>query len=216
MKRILICIAVAACSGSSNYASHDTTAAGEVSTGTAMVRGTVSAVSATKLTVTTDTGAVSVQLAAPVQVFDRRPNTLASVKPSSFIGVTTVKQPDGSERATEIHIFPEALRGLGEGSRMMAPNANANRMTNGSVSSAKPAGGGSSRMSNGNVASTNGSTIVVQYAGGSTTVTVPPTATVTEIVPVQKSLAAGDRITVLATKQSDGSLTSNRVMIAGK
>jgi hypothetical protein len=37
----------------------------------------------------------------------------------SFVGVTSVPQPDGAQRATEIHIFPEELRGTGEGSYLM-------------------------------------------------------------------------------------------------
>src|SRR5213075_1177497 len=97
-----------------------------------------------------------------VTVYDRSASTLANVKDNTFIGVTTVKQPDGSERATEIHIFPEELRGLGEGSRMMTPatsGGGGNRMTNGNVSA--------SRMSNGTVAGANGSTLAVQFAGGS-------------------------------------------------
>ncbi len=49
------------------------------------------------------------------------------------MGVTSVKQADGTELATEIHIFPEELRGLGEGSYMMNLTAGGdnNRMTNG-------------------------------------------------------------------------------------
>ena len=68
--------------------------------------------------------------------------------------MTTVKQADGTEQATEIHIFPEELRGLGEGSRMMTPAANGdgNRMTNGNASVSRTTNGGApqSRMSNGN------------------------------------------------------------------
>jgi hypothetical protein len=59
-------------------------------------------------------------MAQPFHVYTRAPSDLSKVTEKSFIGVTTLKQPDGSERATEIHVFPEELRGLGEGSRMMA------------------------------------------------------------------------------------------------
>jgi len=93
-------------------------------------------------------------------VYDREPGKLADVKDNSFVGITTVKQPDGSEKATEIHIFPEELRGMGEGSRMMAQNPAGGRMTNGAVSSSRMTNGAAtqSRMSNGSVASANGST----------------------------------------------------------
>jgi hypothetical protein len=187
-----------------------------------MVRGTVATVSESELGVNTDSGVVTVRLTPPVQVYDRQPSSLANVKENSFIGVTTVKQPDGSERATEIHIFPDALRGVGEGSRMMTRETTAgsggSRMTNGNVSGSRMTNGTAqpARMSNGSVASTTGSTLVVQYAGGSTKVTVPPNTPVTEIKLVTKSVAVGDRVVVVATKRGDGSLVSSRVMLAGK
>lgn len=131
-----------------------------------------------------------------------------------------MKQPDGSERATEIHVFPEELRGVGEGSRMMAPNtsAAASRMTNGSVSASRMTNGAvsQSRMSNGSVTSTSGSTLVVQYAGGSQNVTVPPNTPVTELKLASKAVAAGDQVAVLAKKAPDGSLTSNKAISTAK
>ena len=86
-----------------------------------MLRGTVVSVSANQLVLKSDTGTVAVALTQPFHFYVRASSDLSHVKQSSFIGVTTVKQADGSERATEIHVFPEELRGVGEGSRMMAP-----------------------------------------------------------------------------------------------
>src|SRR5438046_2135663 len=83
-----------------------------------------------------DTGLVTVKVTQPFHVYAREPSNMSRVKESAFVGVTSVKQPDGTERATEIHVFPEELRGLGEGSRMMPPDtsATARRMTNGQIS----------------------------------------------------------------------------------
>jgi hypothetical protein len=149
-------------------------------------------------------------------LYTRGPSDLSHVKESTFIGVTTVKQPDGSERATEIHVFPEELRGLGEGSRMMAENRAAapSRMTNGNVSASRMTNGTASpsRMSNGSVSSTNGSSLVVQYAGGSQNVTVPPNTPVTELKLSSKNVAVGDQLAVMATKAPDGSLTSDKAV----
>ena len=185
-----------------------------------MLRGSVVSASATQIVLKSDTGAVTVAVAQPLQVYTRAASDLAHVKENSFIGVTTVKQADGSERATEIHIFPEELRGLGEGSRMMAPNttAAASRMTNGNVSASRMTNGtaSQSRMSNGNVSSTNGSTLVVQYAGGSQNVTVPPRTPVTELKPSSKALAVGDQVAVLAKKAPDGSLTADKAISTAK
>ena len=185
-----------------------------------MLRGTVASVSANQLVLKSDTGNVTVTVVQPFHLYVRAPSDLSKVKESSFIGVTTVKQPDGSERATEIHVFPEELRGVGEGSRMMQPdqNAAASRMTNGNVSASRMTNGAvsQSRMSNGSVSSTSGSSLVVQYAGGSQNVTVPPNTPVTELKLASKPIAAGDQVAVLATKAPDGSLTSDKAISTAK
>ena len=185
-----------------------------------MLRGTVTSVSANQLVLKSDTGAVTVALTQPFHLYVRAPSDLSHVKESSFIGVTTVKQPDGSERATEIHVFPEELRGVGEGSRMMAPQASAaaSRMTNGNVSASRMTNGtaSQSRMSNGNVSSTNGSNLVVQYAGGSQNVTVPPNTPVTELKLASKHLAVADQVAVMAKKAPDGSLTADKAISTAK
>lgn len=185
-----------------------------------LLRGTVTSVSANKLVLKSDTGAVTVGLVQPFHLYSRAPSDLSHVKESSFIGVTTVKQADGSERATEIHVFPEELRGLGEGSRMMAPDTSRgpSRMTNGNVSASRMTNGtaSQSRMSNGSVGSTNGSSLVVQYAGGSQNVTVPPNTPVTELKLVSKNLAVGDQVAVMAKKAADGSLTADKAVSTAK
>jgi hypothetical protein len=203
-----------------------------------LVRGAVTSLTPNQVVVKTDSASVTVAITPPLQVYSRGPGDLAHVAQNAFIGVTTEKQPDGAEKATEIHIFPEQLRGLGEGSRMMTPPSNgsaASRMTNGSVSTgatpsssapgsrmtngsvasaSSSSASGNAKMSNGQVASTNSSTMVVQYAGGSTTVTVPPNVTVTEIKAATRPLAVGDAVVIVATKGSDGSLTSNKALLA--
>jgi hypothetical protein len=210
-----------ACNRESGSANSDTTAAQGATAAAdsaANVRGTVANVSATAITIKTDTGNVTIKITPPFQVYDREPGKLADVKDNSFIGVTTVKQADGSEQATEIHIFPEELRGMGEGSRMMARNPAGGRMTNGAVSGSRMTNGAASqsRMSNGSVASANGSTYVVQYAGGSQTVKVPSKTPVTEIKSTSKTLAPGDHVVILAKRSADGSLVADKGLLAGK
>jgi hypothetical protein len=205
-----------------------------------MLRGTVVSVSANKLVLKSDTGVATVVMVQPFRLYTRVPADLSKVTENSFIGVTTVKQPDGSERATEIHVFPEELRGVGEGSRMMTTatsasgsrmtngNVSASRMTNGNVSASRMTNGNvsasrmtngtasQSRMSNGNVSSTNGSSLVVQYAGGSQNVIVPPNTPVTEFKIASRDLAAGDQVAVLAKKAPDGSLTASQALSTAK
>jgi hypothetical protein len=217
-------IIVAACNRGSESGNSDTASAVQAAAGgdsAVTVRGTVSSVSPTEVVVAAPTGNVTVKLAQPFQVYDREPATVADVKDNVFIGVTTVNQPDGSERATEIHIFPEELRGMGAGSRMMTqtpgPGAG-NRMTNGAVSNSRMTNGTAapSRMSNGNVSGANGSTLEVQFPGGSQKVSVPPNTRVTELKATSKALSAGDQAVILARKNADGTLSANRALLAGK
>jgi hypothetical protein len=193
------------------------------STGSVMLRGTVVSVSGNDVTLKSDSGQTTAfRMTQPFHMYARVPGTLADVKQSSFVGVTSVKQPDGTERATEVHVFPEELRGVGEGSRMMTPpaaNATASRMTNGNVQASRMTNGavsGPSRMSNGNVASTNGSSLEVQYAGGSQTIVVPPNTPVTELKLSDKQLAPGDKVAVMAKKNADGSLTADKAISTSK
>lgn len=174
------------------------------------VRGTIAVISDTSVTVTTRTGAQQVHIVAPLHVYTRTTSDLSHVTPNTFVGITSVKQPDGSERATEIHIFPDELRGVGEGSRMMQPTAGRGnaRMTNGAVAQ--------SRMTNGSVTTKGATRYTVQYAGGAQTIEVPAGVTVTAIVPVQTKPAVGDSVIVLARSGADGKLSASGIMMSGK
>jgi hypothetical protein len=183
------------------------------------VHGSLASVSDSAITVKTATGDVRIVVQQPLHVFSRASATLSDVKPSSFVGVTSVAQPDGSERATEIHIFPEELRGTGEGSYLMTPKGGADSskqkstMTNGTVSAA-PKAGGSPRMTNGTIASQNTGKITVSYRGGSQTITVPPNVLVTTLAPVSTKLASGTRVVVLGLKQPDGTMKASNLVVA--
>ena len=183
------------------------------------VRGTLANVSDSVLTVTTADGDVRITVQQPLHVFSRASSKLSSVTPSSFVGVTSVAQPDGSQRATEIHIFPEELRGTGEGSYLMTPKGGADSskqkstMTNGTVSAA-PKSGGPPRMTNGTIASQGTGTITVNYRGGSQTITVPPNVTVTTLAPASTKLAKGTRVVVLGLKQPDGTMKASNLVVA--
>jgi hypothetical protein len=194
-----------------------------------IVRGTIKDVSDRLVTLTTPTGDVRVALTAPVKVYSRAPADLSHVSDHVFIGVTSVPQADGTQRATEIHIFPEELRGLGEGSRPMAApsGGSGGTMTNGSVSASRMTNG-SATMTNGSATMTNGAasmknganggagrTMTVAYDGGSQTITVPPNVSVTEIVATSTKLAPGVSVVIPATKRPDGTLSTSRVMLAG-
>jgi hypothetical protein len=187
--------------------------------GTTPVRGVVASVTGDELTVNSQAGVVKMHLGNPLTVYTRTSSDLAHVTSKSFVGVTSVKQPDGSERATEIHLFPEALRGVGEGSYMMKPDQtkspSPSRMTNGTVTGSGTAKDTTpkSRMTNGTVSSQSGaSTLSIEYGGGTQTIVVPPDVSVTALAPTADKLKPGDNVVALAKKQSDGSLTTTDVI----
>jgi hypothetical protein len=185
------------------------------------VRGTVASVTDSMLTVSSDTGTVKVAVAAPLELYSRVPAKLSDVKENSFVGVTSVAQPDGSQRATEIHIFPDQLRGTGEGSYLMNQQAGASAgskstMTNGTVKGSQMNNGnaGAPRMTNGTISGQPGGTLTVQYTGGTQTIIVPPNVSVTAIAPTQTKLTQGSKVIVLAKKQPDGTLKASAAMLA--
>jgi hypothetical protein len=214
---------MSASTSASTTASSGTTASADSSappTDITPVRGTLASVSDSAITVTTSAGDVHIVVQPPLHVFGRASAKLSSVTPSSFVGVTSVAQPDGSQRATEIHIFPEELRGTGEGSYLMTPKGGADSshqkkstMTNGTVSGA-PKAGGPPRMTNGTIASQNTGTITVNYRGGSQTITVPSNVSVTALAPVSTKLSTGTKVVVLGKKQADGTMKASSLVVA--
>ena len=97
------------------------------------VRATIDAVDANSVSLTTRTGdKVTVVLTADTGVSALVPIKLEDIKPGSFIGTAAMPQADGTQRALEVHVFPESMRGTGEGFRPfdLQPQST---MTNGTV-----------------------------------------------------------------------------------
>jgi hypothetical protein len=163
------------------------------------VRATLENVSAPMLTAKARDGAeMKIKLAdnAPVNEVVKIP--LSDIKQNSFIAVTAMPQPDGSQKATAIIIFPEAMRGVGEGHRPwdFVPSST---MTNATVDNT--------------VTSVDGEKIVVKYKDGDKTILVTPT---TEIATYVKKSAAdlkpGQKIFIAAAKKdADGTLLAPNV-----
>jgi hypothetical protein len=226
-------LSLAACSrqdgsqGDTTAAHSTASAAASSASAITPVRGTITSVSDTGVTVRSASGTQQIHLVAPLRVYTRQPSDLAHVTPNAFVGITSVAQPDGTQRATEIHIFPEELRGTGEGSRIMEQTAGtgdrstmtngsvaASRMTNGSVADSASASG--SRMTNGSVAGKSGGrTYTIDYQGGSQRIEIPAGVTVTAIAPTEAKPAAGAGVVVLARTGPDGRLSTSAIMLTG-
>lgn len=99
--------------------------------------------------------------------------TLADLGAGKFVGCTAVKRADNLLHATECHIFPESMRGLGEGHNPMGPPNTT--MTNGNVAT----------IADGKVTSAagaaSGTTLNVTYKGGQQTILVGPDTSITKI-----------------------------------
>ena len=180
------------------------------------VLGKVQSFTGSSLDVATPSGVVHVTVTQPLATYKQIPSDLSHVASTSYIGVASVQQADGTELAKQVIIFPKELRGAAEGSVLLdAPGATTytgattyNRMTNGSVS--RPAVS-HSRMTNGTVQKGASSTLVVRYQDGSQTISLPAGVPVTLVAKTTGTLGAGDTIYAPTEKLPDGTLTMNKI-----
>jgi hypothetical protein len=164
------------------------------------IRGTVERIDGQNLTVKTANGQnMPVKLADNYVVMGITRASLADIGSGKFIGTTTVGERDGALVALEVHIFPENMRGTGEGHYDWDLRP-ASKMTNANV--ANVTNMGKDRV------------LTVQYKGGEKQVLVPETATVVAFKPAERSeLKAGAPVFVVAQRQAEGSLTAARVNV---
>lgn len=163
------------------------------------VRATIESVSGQTLSVKSRDGAVmKVELVPNAPVNQVVKASLSDIKKGDYIAVTAMPQPDGSQKASTILIFPAAMRGVGEGSRPwdFTPGST---MTNATVAD--------------EVTGVSGETVNVTYKGGQQKVAVSPA---TEIVEYKKAsaadLKAGEKIFVAGAKKlPDGTLQAPNV-----
>jgi hypothetical protein len=174
------------------------------------VLGKIQSVTSTSLDVATPSGVVHVVIKQPLATYKQIPSDLSHVTPSSYVGVPSVQQADGTQLAQQVIIFPKELQGAAEGSVLTdAPGATTHsRMTNGSVS--KPAAS-PSRMTNGSVEKGGGSTLVVRYQDGSQKISLPAGVPVTLVAKTSVTLGVGDTIYAATEKLPDGKLTTDKV-----
>ena len=169
----------------------------------ARVRGTVEKLDGLVMTVKTGDGkTVNVKLADNYTVVGVSRAKIADIGAGKFIGTTTLGERNGSLVALEVHIFPEAMRGVGEGHYAwdLKPES---KMTNGNVADVKAVG--------------KDHMLTVQYKGGEQKVLVPTNAKVVLFGPGERSeLKKGAHIFCVAQRAPDGSLTAARVNVGVK
>src|SRR2546430_15015406 len=107
---------------------------------TLRVRGAIERVDGNALTLKSADGAeLKLTLTDNAMIVAVVKASMADIKEGTFLGSAAMPQADGTQKALEVHIFPEPMRGTGEGHRPYAPVPNST-MTNGSASGAPVAG----------------------------------------------------------------------------
>jgi len=167
------------------------------------IRGTVERIDGTNLTIKANNGqSMNVKLADNYVVMGVAKASLADVASGKFIGTTTVGERDGALVALEVHIFPENMRGTGEGHYDwdLRPDS---KMTNANVANVTSMG--------------KDRVLTVQYKGGEKKVLVPESAVIVSFTPTDRSeLKPGARVFAVTQRQPDGSLTAARVNVGLK
>ena len=168
---------------------------------TVRIRGTIESVDGPMLMIKTREGTdLKVRMTDNVAVFGVAKTSLSEIKQGSYIGVTAMPEPDGTQKAVAVHIFPENQRGAAEGFRPWDQRPGST-MTNATVAET--------------VAGTDGQNILVKYKDGEKKVVVPPNTPIVTFVAGDKSeVKPGAKIIIFsAARKEDGTLEAARVNV---
>jgi hypothetical protein len=161
------------------------------------VRGTVAALDGNVLTVKSASGNAVVQLAEKTEIVFTQPIKLSDIKPGDFLGVTSMKREDGALTAYEVRRFPKPLN---PGHRPFDGKSD-QTMTNATVGAM--------------VQATSGRELTMTYDGGSQKITVPESASVSSLVPGNRSqLVPGAAVNLTANPGDGGKLTAIRIQVS--
>ena len=163
------------------------------------VRGTVTAFDGNVLKVRTREGrALVMRVPRKAKINVLSPLTLRDIKTGDFVGVTALLR-GGELQALEVHVFPEAMRGTGEGHYDwdLEPGST---MTNANVDAV--------------VASNDGEKLTLSYKGGMQQIVVPPSTPVITFSPAPRTmLKRGASVFLIARRSENGGLTALRILL---
>jgi Domain of unknown function (DUF5666) len=165
------------------------------------IRGKIAAVEKGALKVTTAAGDVMVKFADNVRIGGVEAAKLSDIGAGNYVGATAVKQPDGTLKALEVHVFPESSRGTGEGHRPwdLQPGST---MTNANVEKVEQVA----------VEKAQGQLLTLKYKNGEQKILVPPgTPIVKNVAGDQSLLKPGAGVYIPAVRGEDGTLTATRI-----
>jgi hypothetical protein len=168
---------------------------------TQRVRGTIEKVDGNSLFIKSAGGEVVLTLADNALVVGVVKAGIEDIKEGSYIGSGALPQPDGTQKAVEVHIFADSQRGTGDGHRTNWDGAPGGTMTNGAVGQT--------------VSSVDGPVITVKYKDGEKKVIVGPNVPVVRYeIGDRSELKPGAAVSVAAaTKKPDGTFTAGRINV---
>jgi len=158
-----------------------------------------------ELTFETNNGSVEIRLADTTVVVGEVSIKYSDITSGMYVGATAAKQPDGTFRASRLHIFPEDQRGILEGHRPLssAPQSGLT-MTNANVETVEDLA----------VQNIQGHMLTLKYKSGEIKVFVPPdTLVVKRAIGDRTLLKVGAEISVSATRDKDGLLSAARITV---
>jgi len=167
------------------------------------IRGKISAVEGQSLKVATTAGEVLVRITEDIRIGGVAAAQLSDISAGNYVGTTAVKQSDGSLKALEVHIFPEASRGTGEGHRPwdLQPGST---MTNANVEKVEQVA----------VEKIQGQVLTLKYKDGEQRVFIPPGTPIVKNVPADRSLLKpGTGVFIPAERSEDGTITATRITV---
>jgi hypothetical protein len=193
------------------------------------LRGTITAINADTLTLKTNSGKTEqVMIGGDTHFLKVEKSSLGMVDKNTYIGTAT-KTVGSQLIALEVVIFPNAMRGTGDGhyawdklpdTTLSGGTKTASTMTNGNVAAVSGGATGgkvSSTMTNGNVAATKSSDgvkrLTVTYKGGQQTILVPPTAPIVKFAPGMKADAVTGARVFIKASETDGKITAGAVAV---
>lgn len=187
------------------------------------MKGTIESFAAPTLTVKTSDGKTEVITLAPnAKIIANEKSSLSDIKPNDFVASAAVTGPDGKLHSQELRIFPEALRGLGEGQYPMdAPNRSMTNATVQEVAGAASAKGGTLKLTfHGSTSAASGGCTGHASGPGKGNCTGQTELVVDPKVPVMRWvlgdvswLEKGKAVSLFAAAGPDGKLTSHGVVV---
>jgi hypothetical protein len=163
------------------------------------LRGVIEQVDAQSITIKERRGEI-IKIAMPpnLNITEVYPIKMSDIQENSFIGTATLTSSSGRLEAIEVLVFPEAMRGTGEGHFAwdLMPGS---MMTNANVSQLKTIG--------------SGRELKLDYKGGSKVVYVPENAPIVTFRPGSSALLVSQANAILTVVEKDGQVTLLRITV---